>query len=32
MALGVFSGGRREAVKWWKCVRVDLQSTEGLFY
>jgi hypothetical protein len=21
-----------EDVKWWKCMRVDLQSTKGLFY
>jgi hypothetical protein len=28
MALGVFSGrGGREGVKWWKCVRMNLQST-----
>jgi hypothetical protein len=31
MALGFFEGGRRKEVKWWKCERVDLQSTRGLF-
>jgi hypothetical protein len=27
---GVFSSGTRgEDVKWWKCMRVDLQGTQG---
>jgi hypothetical protein len=31
MALGVF-WRRTRKVKWWKCVRVGLQSTGWLFY
>jgi hypothetical protein len=30
MALGFFSfGAGREDVRWWKCMRVDLQGIEG---
>jgi hypothetical protein len=29
MALGFSSGAGREDVKWWKCMQVDLHSTEG---
>jgi hypothetical protein len=30
---GFFSGGGgREDVKWWKCMRMDLQSTKGAIY